>query len=95
MYSLVSKPPVFFKVTHRFSVRNFEKYRKLGCEVTVDYQLELEKRYWFYVEPGHTNPNKTIIKVIKFAKKHKYTLFNAVPSLWYVATVITISWKCI
>ena len=77
-------------------MRNFKKYKRLGCEVTVDYQLELEKRYWFYilyVELGHTNPNKTIIKVIKFDKKHKYTLFNAVPSLWYMATVITISWK--
>ena len=36
--------------------------------------ISWKKRHWFYVEPGHTNPYKTVFKVIKFAKKHKYPL---------------------
>ena len=36
--------------------------------------ISWKKRHWFYVEPGHINPYKTVFKVIKFAKKHKYPL---------------------
>ena len=36
--------------------------------------ISWKKRHWFYIEPGHTNPYKTVFKVIKFAKKHKYPL---------------------
>ena len=36
--------------------------------------ISWKKRHWFYVEPGHTNPYKTLFKVIKFAKKNKYPL---------------------
>ena len=36
--------------------------------------ISWKKRHWFYAEPGHTNPYKTVFKVIKFAKKHKYPL---------------------
>ena len=32
------------------------------------------KRKWFHSEPGHQNPYKTVYKVIKFAKSHKYPL---------------------
>ena len=32
------------------------------------------KRRWFHSEPGHQNPYKTVYKVIKFAKSHKYPL---------------------
>ena len=38
------------------------------------------KRHWFYIEPGHQNPYKTVFNVIKFAKKHKHPrLSDAVP----------------
>ena len=30
------------------------------------------KRHWFYTEPAHYNPYKTVIKVLNFARKHKY-----------------------
>ena len=30
------------------------------------------KRHWFYSEPGQENPYKTVVKVINFARKHKY-----------------------
>ena len=32
------------------------------------------KRHWFYIEPGHQNPYKSVFNVIKFAKKHKHPL---------------------
>ena len=32
------------------------------------------KHQWFHFEPGHHNPYKTVIKVLNFAKKHKYPL---------------------
>ena len=32
------------------------------------------KRGWFYSEPGHQNPYKTVYGVFKFAKNHKYPL---------------------
>ena len=32
------------------------------------------KRHWFYIEPGHQNPYKTVFNVIKFAKNHKHPL---------------------
>ena len=32
------------------------------------------KRRWFYTEPGHRNPNRIVIRVLKFAWKHKYPL---------------------
>ena len=30
------------------------------------------KRHWFYIEPGQHNPYKMVLKVLMFAKKHKY-----------------------
>ena len=30
------------------------------------------KRHWFYIEPGQNNPYKMVLKVLVFAKKHKY-----------------------
>ena len=32
------------------------------------------KRHWFYIEPGHQNPYKTVFNVIKFVKNHKHPL---------------------
>ena len=32
------------------------------------------KRHWFYIEPGHQNPYKSVFNVIKFAEKHKHSL---------------------
>ena len=32
------------------------------------------KRYWFYIEPGQHNPYKMVLKVLMFAKEHKYPL---------------------
>ena len=32
------------------------------------------KRKWFHSEPGQTNPYKTVYKIIKYAKTHKYPL---------------------
>ena len=33
------------------------------------------KRHWFYIEPGHQDPYKTVFNiVIKFARKHKHPL---------------------
>ena len=32
------------------------------------------KRLWFYSEPGHENPYRTVFKVINFTRKHKYPL---------------------
>ena len=32
------------------------------------------KRHWFYSEPGHQNPYKIVLKVLNFARKHKYPL---------------------
>ena len=36
--------------------------------------LSIYKRHWFYTEPGRNNPYKVVIKVLKFAWKHKYPL---------------------
>ena len=33
-----------------------------------------KKHHWFYAEPGQHNPYKMVIKVLIFAKKHKYPL---------------------
>ena len=30
------------------------------------------KRHWFYSEPGHLNPYKMVVKVLKYAWKHKH-----------------------
>ena len=32
------------------------------------------KRRWFYSEPGQQNPYKMVVKVLNFARKHKYPL---------------------
>ena len=32
------------------------------------------KRQWFRSDPGHHNPYKTVLKVLNFARKHKYPL---------------------
>ena len=32
------------------------------------------RRHWFYTEPGHQNPYRTVVSVLKFAWKHKYSL---------------------
>ena len=32
------------------------------------------KNHWFYSEPGQHNPYKTVIKVLHFARKHKYPI---------------------
>ena len=32
------------------------------------------RRRWFYCEPGHYNPYKMVVKVLNFARKHKYPL---------------------
>jgi peptide/histidine transporter 3/4 len=32
------------------------------------------KRQWFYSEPGHRNPYRNVLKVLNFARKHKYPL---------------------
>ena len=32
------------------------------------------KRQWFYTEPGHRNPYRNVLKVLNFARKHKYPL---------------------
>ena len=32
------------------------------------------KRHWFHAEPGHHNPYRMVIKVLNFARKHKYPL---------------------
>ena len=32
------------------------------------------KHQWFYAEPGHRNPYRSVLKVLNFAKKHKYPL---------------------
>ena len=32
------------------------------------------KRHWFYIQPGHQNPYKTVFSIIKFTKKHKHPL---------------------
>ena len=32
------------------------------------------KRQWFYSEPGQHNPYKSVIRVLNFARKHKYPL---------------------
>ena len=32
------------------------------------------KRRWFYSEPGHQNPYRTVYEVLKFAKSHKHPL---------------------
>ena len=32
------------------------------------------KHRWFYSEPGHQNPYKTVYSIFKFAKSHKYPL---------------------
>ena len=36
--------------------------------------ISWKKHHWFFIQPGYTNPYKTVFKVIKFAKKHKYPL---------------------
>ena len=33
-----------------------------------------KRHVWFYVEPGHHNPYKTVYSVLNFARKHKYPL---------------------
>ena len=33
-----------------------------------------KRRKWFFVEPGHNNPYKTVYKVLNFAVKHKHPL---------------------
>ena len=32
------------------------------------------RHHWFYTEPGHRNPYRTVVNVLKFAWKHKYPL---------------------
>ena len=32
------------------------------------------KRQWFYTESGHRNPYRNVLKVLNFARKHKYPL---------------------
>ena len=32
------------------------------------------KRQWFNTEPGHHNPYRNVLKVLNFARKHKYPL---------------------
>ena len=36
------------------------------------------KRRWFYTEPGHCNPYRSVLKVLNFARKHKYPLQRSV-----------------
>ncbi len=35
------------------------------------------KRHWFYIEPGQHNPYKMVLKVLMFAKEHKYPLLRS------------------
>ena len=32
------------------------------------------KHHWFYIQPGHFNPYKTVIKVLQFARKNRHPL---------------------
>lgn len=32
------------------------------------------RKHWFYSEPGHSNPYKMVVKVLNFAKRHRYPL---------------------
>ena len=42
--------------------------------LTILLLISYWKRRWFYNEPGHQNPYKTVYGVFKFAKNHKYPL---------------------
>ena len=42
--------------------------------LTILLLISYWKRRWFYSEPGHQNPYKTVYGVFKFAKNHKYPL---------------------
>ena len=42
--------------------------------LTILLLISYWKRRWFYGEPGHQNPYKTVYGVFKFAKNHKYPL---------------------
>ena len=46
------------------------------CFVALMFLLVLSvwKRHWFYSEPGQNNPYRVVIKVLTFARKHKYPL---------------------
>ena len=43
--------------------------------LTILYIITCWKHHkWFFIEPGHNNPYKTVYNVLKFALKHKYPL---------------------
>ena len=43
--------------------------------LSILYTITCWKRHkWFFVEPGHNNPYKTVYKVLNFAVKHKHPL---------------------
>ena len=42
--------------------------------LTILLLISYWKHRWFYSEPGHQNPYKTVYGVFKFAKNHKYPL---------------------
>ena len=46
----------------------------LSVTLTILLIISRWKRHWFYIEPGHKNPYKTVFNVIKFAKNHKHPL---------------------
>ena len=54
-------------------------YKPMCCGLIVlmcllFFTIVLFRRRWFYTEPGHHNPYKMVIKVLNFARKHKYPL---------------------
>ena len=44
------------------------------CSLFIMLLFSCWKRHWFYTEPGQHNPYKMVIKVLNFARKHKYPL---------------------
>ena len=48
----------------------------IACFVVLSIVLlfSCRKKHWFYSEPGQHNPYKTVVKVLHFARKHKYPI---------------------